>query len=50
MQMKIILGLLLGLIAMAMIFISLKAGIPAPGLKGLGIILIVALFYLNPKK
>ncbi|MGF1556840.1 hypothetical protein [Paucihalobacter sp.] len=48
--MKVILTLLLVLIAVAMIFISFKSGIPAPGLTGLGFIIIAALFYLNTKK
>lgn len=48
--MKIILILLLVIIAIVMIFISFKAGIPAPGLTGLGFFIIAALFYLNQKK
>lgn len=45
--MKNILLVLLLIIALAMIFISFKAGIPAPGLTGLGFIIIGALFYIN---
>lgn len=48
--MKKSLLILLILVALVMIFISFKAGIPAPGLTGLGFIIIAALFYLNPKK
>ncbi|MGZ0016816.1 hypothetical protein [Yeosuana sp. AK3] len=48
--MKKTLVILLILVALVMIFISFKAGIPAPGLTGLGFIIIAALFYLNPKK
>ncbi len=46
---KNILVILLIIIAIAMIFISIKAGIPAPGLTGLGFIIIAALFYQKPK-
>jgi hypothetical protein len=43
--MKNILLILLILIAIAMIFISFKGGIPAPGLTGVGFIVIAALLY-----
>lgn len=48
--MKNTLLILLLIIAIAMIFISFKAGIPAPGFTGLGFIIIAALFYQNTKK
>lgn len=48
--MKNALIVLLVLIAIAMIFIAFKNGIPAPGLTGLGFIIIAGLFYLNSKK
>jgi xanthine/uracil/vitamin C permease (AzgA family) len=48
--MKVILTLLLVLIAIVMIYISLNSGIPAPGLTGLGFLIVAALFYLNTKK
>jgi hypothetical protein len=48
--MKNILMLLLILIALAMIFISYKAGIPAPALTGLGFIIIALLFFTNNKE
>lgn len=41
--------IILLLIALAMIFIAFKASIPAPGLTGLGFIVIAALLYQNPK-
>lgn len=46
--MKNTLLMLLILVALAMIFISVKAGIPAPGLTGLGFIIIAVLFYKKP--
>lgn len=48
--MKSTLLIILLLIALAMIFIAFKASIPAPGLTGLGFIVIAALFYQRPKK
>lgn len=48
--MKKSLVIFLILVALVMIFISFKAGILAPGLTGLGFIIIAALFYLSPKK
>jgi len=45
--MKNTLLVLLILIAIAMIFISFKGGIPAPGLTGVGFIVIAALLYQN---
>lgn len=48
--MKISLVVLLVVIALAMVFISFSAGIPAPGLTGLGFLIIVALFLLKEKK
>lgn len=47
--MKNILLILLVVIAIAMIIISLKAGIPAPGLTGIGFIIIAYLFYQRSK-
>lgn len=47
--MKNILLILLVIIALAMVFISFKASIPAPGLTGLGFILIAVLFYQDRK-
>ena len=37
--------MLLLLVALAMIFIAFNAGIPAPGLTGVGFIIIAGLFY-----
>lgn len=47
--MKNILLILLVVIALAMVFISFKAGIPAPGLTGIGFIIIAYLFYHRSK-
>lgn len=48
--MKNTLIIILIFIALAMIYISFTAGIPAPGLTGLGFIIIAVLFYPNTKK
>lgn len=47
--MKNVLLIGLVLVAAVMVFISFKAGIPAPGLTGLGFMIIAALFYFKFK-
>ncbi len=47
--MQKILVLILILIALGMIFISFNAGIPAPGLTGLGFLIIATLFLFKSK-